>query len=69
MGQVPFDENVRKAVQKRVPLMTYAPRSKAAGAIKIIAQKVDEWPVQSSPRGHLEFFIERLLQSSHASAY
>lgn len=67
MGPVPFDENVRKAVQKRTPLMTFAPRSKAASAIRALAQKVDAWPVQSSPRGHLEFFIERLLQTSHAS--
>lgn len=67
IGNVPFDENVRKAVQKRQPLLQFAPRSKAAIAIKSIAQKVDEWPVQSAPRGHLEFFIERLLQSSQAS--
>lgn len=67
MGPVPFDENVRKAVQKRTPLLSFAPRSKAALAIRALAQKVDAWPVQSSPRGHLEFFIERLLQTSHAS--
>lgn len=67
MGHVPFDENVRKAIQKRRPLLEFAPRSKAASAIKVIAQKVDEWPVQSAPRGHLEFFLERLLQTSQAS--
>ncbi len=67
MGHIPFDENVRKAIQKRRPILEFAPRSKAAAAIRVIAQKVDEWPVQSSPRGHLEFFIERLLETSHAS--
>jgi len=67
IGHVPFDENVRKAVQKRRPLIEFAPRCKAALAIKVLAQKVDDWPVQSSPRGHLEFFIERLLQTSQAS--
>ena len=69
VGHVPFDENVRKAVQRRTPLLNFAPRSKAAGAIRVIAQKVDEWPVQASPRGHLEFFLERLLQSSNASGF
>ena len=69
VGHVPFDENVRKAVQKRTPLIEFAPRSKAASAMKVIAQKVDEWPVQSGPRGHLEFFIERLLQTSSASGF
>ena len=69
VGHIPFDENVRKAVQKRTPLIDYSPRSKAAAAIRVIAQKVDEWPIQNSPRGHLEFFIERLLQTSNASGF
>lgn len=64
MGQIPFDENVRKAVQNRKALLEYAPRSKAAQAIRVIAQKVNEWPVQRGARGHLEFFIERLLQTA-----
>lgn len=67
LGHVPFDENVRKSVQQRKPLMEFAPRSKAALALKSLAQKVDEWPVQSGPKGHLEFFIERLLQTARAS--
>lgn len=68
LGHVPFDENVRKAVQKRTPLLAYSPRCKAANAIRVLAQKIDDWPVQTSPRGHLEFFVERLLESSRASA-
>lgn len=67
LGHVPFDENVRKAVQQRKPLLEFAPRSKASSAIKVLAQKIDAWPVQSSAKGHLEFFIERLLQTSNAS--
>lgn len=68
MGNIPFDENVRKAIQKRQPIVQFAPRSRAANAIKTLAQKVDDWPVQTLPRGHLEFFIERLLQTSNASS-
>lgn len=67
LGHIPFDENVRKAVQKRQPLIEYSPRCKAASAIRVIAQKIDQWPVQNSPRGHLEFFLERLLQTANAS--
>lgn len=67
LGHIPFDENVRKAIQKRRPVVEFAPRCKASNAIKVLAQKVDEWPVQTVPRGHLEFFLERLLQTSHAS--
>lgn len=64
MGHVPFDENVRNSVQKRKALVQYAPQSKAALAMRGLAKQINEWPVQSCPRGHLEFFIESLLQSS-----
>jgi flagellar biosynthesis protein FlhG len=61
-GAIPLDENVRKAVQKQKAVLEYAPRCKAALAFKQIANKIQEWPVASSPRGHMEFFVERLLQ-------
>ncbi len=67
LGHVPFDENVRKAVQQRKALIEMAPRSKASLAIRALAEKVDAWPVQSGPRGHLEFFIERLLEANTTS--
>ncbi len=67
IGDVPFDENVRKAVQKRKALLEFAPRCKAATAIRSLAQKIDAWPNAHSPRGHLEFFLERLLQSAQAT--
>lgn len=69
-GAIPQDENVRKAVQKQKPVLEYAPRCKASLAYKQIASKIQEWPVTSSPRGHLEFFVERLLQqqNQHVSA-
>ncbi|GLS27004.1 MinD/ParA family protein [Marinibactrum halimedae] len=66
VGHVPFDENVRKAVQKQTPLLNFAPRCRAAQAIRSIAQKVDEWPLPNGPQGHLEFFVERLLETSSA---
>lgn len=66
LGHIPFDEQVRKAVQQRKALLEYAPRSKVSQAIRSIAQKVDAWPVQREPRGHLEFFLERLLQTASA---
>lgn len=64
LGQVPFDEDVRRAVQQRKALLEYAPGSKVARAIRAIAQKVNDWPVQRDARGHLEFFIERLLKTA-----
>ena len=66
VGQVPFDETVRKAVQKQKAILDFAPNSKAAQAIRQIAQQVDQWPLPSSPTGRLEFFVERLLQAANS---
>jgi flagellar biosynthesis protein FlhG len=63
VGSIPFDETVRKAVQRRRPLYEAYPRSRAALAFKQLAQKVDNWPLPSAPRGNLEFFVERLAHT------
>jgi len=67
VGAVPFDTNVRKAVQRQKPVIQMFPQTKASQAYRQLASKVNEWPVLSSPRGHLEFFVESLLASSSAS--
>ncbi|MEQ1528501.1 MAG: MinD/ParA family protein [Methylococcales bacterium] len=61
-GAIPFDECLRKAVQKQVPVITSFPRSKAAMAIKAIAGKINSWPLKTQAGGYIEFFIERMLQ-------
>lgn len=62
VGSIPYDENVRKSVQRQTPVLKAFSKSKAALAYRQLATKVDSWPVQSMPRGHLEFFVERLVQ-------
>ncbi len=62
VGNVPFDDNLRKAIQRQRAVVEMAPRSKAALAFQSLAEKVDKWPLPSTPRGHLEFFVERLVQ-------
>jgi len=64
IGAIPYDEAVRKAVQRQRAVTDAYPRAKASIAYKALAQKADSWPLPSSPRGHLEFFIERLVQAS-----
>jgi flagellar biosynthesis protein FlhG len=66
LGHVPFDENVRKAVQKQKAIIEFAPTSKAAVAIRALAQAVDKWPLPHAPTGRLEFFVERLLHAANA---
>jgi flagellar biosynthesis protein FlhG len=68
VGAVPYDECVRKAVQKQRAVYEAFPRSKCALAFKAIAQKVDTWPLPANPRGHLEFFVERLVQQPTADS-
>jgi flagellar biosynthesis protein FlhG len=62
VGMVPFDEAVKKAVRRQKAVLEAYPQAKASLAIRALAEKVDSWPLPSSPRGHLEFFIERLVE-------
>lgn len=62
VGSIPYDENVRKSVQRQVPVLKAFSKSKASLAYRQLATKVDTWPIQNVPRGHLEFFVERLVQ-------
>lgn len=67
-GAVPYDESIRKAAQKQRCVVDLYPRSKAAQAYAAIARKIDTWPLPSTPRGHLEFFVERLVQQAEKTS-
>lgn len=64
MGVLPYDEYIRKAVQRQRAVVEAYPRSRAAIAFKNLAQKADKWPMPESAAGHLEFFVERLIQAN-----
>jgi flagellar biosynthesis protein FlhG len=64
VGVIPFDENIRKAVRKQKAIVEVFPDSPAAVAIRALAVKVNQWPVPAQPTGHLQFFIEQLLNRS-----
>ncbi|WP_290704508.1 MinD/ParA family protein [Amphritea sp.] len=64
LGAIPYDESVRKGVKQQRAVLKAFPNSKAALAYKQLATKVDAWPVPSNPRGHLEFFVERLVSGA-----
>lgn len=67
-GAVPFDESLRKAVQKRRAVYEAFPRARSAQAFRLLAAQIDEWPLPAHPRGHLEFFVERLIRPTRAAA-
>lgn len=60
---VPFDENIRKSVRKQKAIVEAFPDSPASKAFMGLASKVNSWPIPNRPSGHLEFFIEQLLDN------
>ncbi len=63
-GMIPFDEHVRRSVQRQRSVVDAYPTAPASQAFMDLARKVDGWPLPRVPRGHLEFFVERLVASS-----
>jgi flagellar biosynthesis protein FlhG len=66
LGSIPHDDLLRQAVQKQRAVVEIYPASRATQAFKKLAQKVDSWPVPAAPSGHVEFFVERLVQGRAA---
>jgi len=60
---IPFDENIRKSVRKQQAIVQAFPDSPASIAFKSLAKKIIQWPMPNKASGHLEFFIEQLLDS------
>ena len=63
-GAIPYDENLRKAVKRQKPVTLAYPRSKVAQAFKGISRKINDWPLATGSSGHMQFFVERLIQYS-----
>jgi len=62
MGCIPYDESLKKAVKGQKSVVQAYPRSPASQAFKNLAKKADNWPVPAGANGHLQFFVERLIQ-------
>lgn len=65
-GHIPYDDMVRKCIQRQRPVLLGAPQSRAANALRELAARVERWPIPAGPSGHLQFFVEQLLD--HAAA-
>ncbi|MEE9356668.1 MAG: MinD/ParA family protein [Methylococcaceae bacterium] len=64
VGAVPYDESLRKAVQKQIAVLDAYPSSKSSLALKNIARKVNALPATTETMGGLAFFIERMVQAN-----
>ncbi|WP_448546831.1 MinD/ParA family protein [Thalassotalea fusca] len=60
---VPYDENIRKSVRKQQAIVEAFPDSPASKAFKALATRITKWPIPHQASGHLEFFIEQLLDN------
>lgn len=65
LGAIPWDECVYKAVKQQRAVIEAFPGSKAASAFKRLASVADKWALPEEGSGHLQFFVERLIQASH----
>jgi flagellar biosynthesis protein FlhG len=68
LGAVPQDEHLRRAVQKRKAVVEAFPAAPASAALREIATRIHRWARPSAPRGHVEFFAERMLEAGGARA-
>lgn len=59
---IPYDENIRKSVRKQQAIVEAYPNSPASISIQGLAKNIISWPVPQQASGHLEFFIEQLLE-------
>ncbi len=60
---IPFDENIRKSVRKQKAIVEAFPDSPASVEFRNLANRISLWPIPSQASGHLEFFIEQLLDN------
>jgi flagellar biosynthesis protein FlhG len=68
MGSVPYDEWLKRAVRRQRAVVDAYPSCPSAKAFVELAGKADRWSLPQGARGHLEFFVERLVQRSAAGA-
>lgn len=64
-GYIPDDDALRQAVAQHQAVINAYPRSRSAMALRNLARRVNHLPRPDYPRGHLEFFVERLLQHNN----
>ena len=65
---MPYDEYLRRAVQRQTAVVDAYPTAASSQALKNLATKADKWSMPTVARGHLEFFVERMLGAGMAPA-
>lgn len=67
LGAIPRDEWLRRAIQRQEAVVDAFPSAPSAMAFRDIARRSRQWQSPSGPRGHVEFFLERLITQNAAA--
>ena len=62
LGTIPYDANLRRAVQRQSPVVQSFPRSPAALAFRDLARRAEQLAPPEQAGGYLEFFVERMIR-------
>lgn len=62
LGAVPHCDWLRMSVQRQQAVVRAYPGSPSARALVEIARRAARWEAPAAPRGHVEFFVERMLR-------
>jgi len=68
LGAIPRDEWLRRAVQRQESVVDAFPSAPSALAFRDIARRSRQWQSPAAPRGHVEFFLERILAQAPANS-
>lgn len=64
-GSIPFDPQLKLAVCRQSSVVEAFPRSPSALAFRKLGARVARWPQPQTPCGHIEFFVERLIEADY----
>ena len=68
LARLKMEEQLRRAVQRQRAVADLYPRSRSAAAFDQLAASLEVWPRPTAASGHLEFFLERVVQAGAAGA-
>lgn len=67
LGAIPYDDWLKAAIRKQRAVVELYPSAPSSMAFQAVAKRTEAWQ-PGLPRGHLEFFVERLVQPQELAA-
>ena len=61
LGNIPFDDHLRAAVNRRVPVLLHAPHSSSAKAFRRLADQIETLPRKCGTTGDVQFFLKQVV--------